>query len=216
MRDLTELIQNLTENSFLKRLAIVGGQDDALLIALSPLFKSTHAYSDDARIAPYEDPEKGIAFYQMPTREVIDQLSRYDVILFERSIHRLTDLEQLWVYDKIGHYQELYIVEWDFTGSLDAFTRAFMDITPLCTLARGILNRFVSDGRIEIESAAKGRTNVHVHTRQDLVSYYKYVMPNYFNYGEKDFLRRLGGLPLPITLWEGFDLFKIQKAEPRS
>ncbi|MDL1900872.1 hypothetical protein FBR02_08890 [Anaerolineae bacterium CFX9] len=210
--DLTEQILNLVENPHFKTLVEVGAHDDLRSVHLAQHFKQVFCYHEFLKVPERE--EGNLTVRRVPYLDVLDELHRYDVVLIENEFHHFPDIWQMWTYERLGRYQELLLVEWDMTGNNNYFYSAFQNCAPLCQLTREIMNRFISDKKIEIEAAVKGRYVETIETRQDLVDYYRYILPDHYPFGEKDFMRRAAGTQYPLELWEGFDLFKIRRTAP--
>lgn len=208
--NLTDIILSMVPKAQYKSIVQIGAHDDSRTLELAEHFKHVYAFYEFSKI-----PERAEANYEirrLPYIEVLNQLERFDVILLENEFHHFPDILQMWTYARLGRFQEMLLVEWDFTGSNNFFYSAFQNCTPLCTLTREILSRFISDGVVEIEATAKGRYEYRFNSRHDLIEHYRFILPDHFPFGEKDFLRRIAGVQYPHTVWEGFDVFKLRRA----
>lgn len=194
-----------------KTLVQVGAHDDTLARPLAAHFKSVACLSTVLRIDDYDDGPLSVR--RASYLDVLADFHRYDVVLLENAFHHLPDLWQMWTYERLGRYQELLLVEWDQTGNADVFHRAFQNRAPLCSITREVMNRFLAEGEIVIESAVKGRYSAHIRARSDLLDYFRYILPDHYAFGEKEFLRHTGGITYPLELWEGFDLFKVRRPD---
>ncbi|MCS7070412.1 MAG: hypothetical protein NZM00_02830 [Anaerolinea sp.] len=209
MTSLLDQILTLTPGTQHKTLVLVGAYDDTLARPLADHFKTVECVSPWLTMP--DEVRGNLLLRRGSYLEVLENFHRYDVVLVEKAFYRFPDLWQMWTYDRLGRYQELLLVEWDFTGTLEHFHRAFQDRTPLCQIARAVLNRFLAEQEIVIEAAVKGRYDVSIRARSELIEYFRYYLPDHYPFGEKEFLRRTGGLAYPLELWEGFDLLKIRR-----
>lgn len=192
-----------------KTLVQIGAYDDTLAAPLAGAFKSVACLSSQLRSTPYTSGN--LIVDRAGYLDILADFHRYDVVVIENAFHHFPDLWQMWTYERLGRYQELLLVEWDFTGNAEPFYRAFQNRAPLCQLTREILSRFLGEGEIVIEAALKGRYTAQIRARSELLDYFRYILPEHYPFGEKDFLRRTGGLTYPLELWEGFDLFKVRR-----
>lgn len=211
MMSLLDHILTLTPGAQHKTLVHVGAYDDTLARPLAAHFKSVDCISTSLTIP--DEGQGNLLLRRGSYLEVLENFHRYDVVLAEKAFFLFPDLWQMWTYDRLGRYQELLLVEWDFTGTTDYFHRAFQNRAPLCQITRDILNRFLAEQEIVIEATAKGRYSAEIKARSELIEYFRYYLPEHYPFGEKEFLRRTGGLTYPLDLWEGFDLYKVRRVD---
>lgn len=44
-----------------------------------------------------------------------------------------------------------------------------------------------------------------------MIDYFKFMLPDHWQFGEEEFLSKIKDLKYPYLLWEGFDLFQIKR-----
>jgi len=57
----------------------------------------------------------------------------------------------------------------------------------------------------------KDKFESKINSREEMINFFKFMLPDHWKYGEKEFLNAIKNLNYPITLWEGYDLFSIKK-----
>jgi hypothetical protein len=199
----------MVEQPGTKSLVEIGAHDDQDALELARHFKQVHSHYEFVKIP--ERREGNLDIKKVPYLDVLKQLEQYDVILLKNEFHHFPDIWQMWTYDKLSPRQELLLVEWDFRGTNNHYYSSFQNCRPLCELTREVLGRFVDAGIITIEEQAKGKYEEVFPSREALIDYYRFLLPDHWKFGEKMLFSKIAGAEYPVPIWEGFDLFKIGK-----
>ncbi len=209
MKTTIELVLELIKDPRNKTILEVGGHDDSLTLDLAKHFKHVYSYYEFLKIPERE--ENNFTIKKKSFLSVLDSVNKYDVILLENEFHHIPDIWQMWTYDKLKNNQELLLQEWNFTGTVNYYYRSFQNCKPLCGLTRSILRNFVRNKIISIEKIEKGGYEDIVNNKEEMIAFYKFILPDHWRYGEKEFMKKIEKITYPYKLWEGFDLIKIGK-----
>lgn len=207
--NITDQILQLIDHPENKTIVEIGAHEDSETRALAQHFKHVYSYYEFLKIPDRE--EDNITIKKIPYLEILDQLQNFDVILLENEFHHFPDVWQMQTYDKLTPNQNLFLVEWDFTGSTNDFYHAFQNCRPLCELTREILQKFVKNGYIKIQKQMKGKFEDEIHTPEEMIAHFQFQLPDHWRYGEKEFREKIRSIQYPITLWEGYDIFAISR-----
>ena len=205
----TNLLLQFVDQTKQKKILEIGAHEDSETIALAKHFQKVCSYYEFLKIP--ERSEKNIELRKMPYLEVLSKLPAFDVILIENEFHHFPDIWQMWTYDKLLTSQDLFLVEWDFTGNTDQYYLCFQNCRPLCQITREVLDKFISKKIVRIEHQAKGKYEEEIKSRTDMINYHKFLVPDHWRFGEADFLRKIENQSYPLTLWEGFNFYHIKK-----
>lgn len=44
-----------------------------------------------------------------------------------------------------------------------------------------------------------------------MINHFKFTLPDHYPFGEKEFLEKIKDLKFPFVMWEGFDLYSVNK-----
>ncbi len=206
---LTEQILQLIENPKDKTILEVGSHDDSEPVDLANYFKKVLAYYEYVKIP--ERSEGNIEIKKIPFTQILQDLSKYDVLLMENEFHHFPDVWQMQTYDRLQPQQELLLIEWNGMGTVNELYRSFQNCKPLCDLTQQILNDFVSKGFVRIEKTVEGRYEEHYDSLEELTNYFKFMLPDHWKYGEKEFMGKVSKFVFPVDLWEGYRIYKIRR-----
>jgi hypothetical protein len=206
---LSKLISQLINSQKNKILLEVGAHDDTESIELAKNFKKVYAYYEFVKIP--ERNEANLEIKRLPFLEILKDFDRFDVVLMENEFHHFPDIWQMWTYDKLNKNQELLIVEWNKKGNNNEYYQCFQNCEPLCNLTKQIMNKFVAEGVIKIENILEGSYIDEFNSEKEIVNNFKFMLPDHWKYGEKEFMQKIKNLQYPVKLSEGFDIFKIVK-----
>lgn len=117
--DLDKLILDQIEDGQNKILLEVGSHDDELTMKLAPHFKKIYSYYEYVKIP--ERTEGNVEIKKLPYVEVLKQLEKFDVILMVNEFHHFPDIWQKQTFEKLNKNQQLFLIEWDFSGNTDYF-----------------------------------------------------------------------------------------------
>jgi hypothetical protein len=205
-----QILDQITEPAN-KNLLEVGAHDDSLTNQLAKSFRHVYAYYEYVKIP--ERQAANITIRKKPFPTVLKHLHDYDVLLMENEFHHFSDIWQMQTYDALKTDQTMLLVEWDFTGNVNQYYSAFQNCRPLCDLTREILEKFSQDEQIEITNIIKGKYQDTINSSQEMTEYFQFILPDHWKYGEKEFMQRIAAVEYPTALWEGYDLFIINKME---
>jgi hypothetical protein len=211
--DLVSAILKVIEAPHQKSLLQVGAHDDQNTLQLSQHFKHVCNWYEYLKIPEYA--EGNVELRKMPFLETLERLKEFDVLLMQNEFHHFPDIWQMWTYDRLAAGQDLLLVEWDLTGNMDDYYSAFQNCRPLCGLTQEILDRFVHNGSVEIVRRLKGRSEEIIDSEQNLTTFFQFLLPDHWRFGEKEFRSRIRGISYPFTMWEGFEMIHIRSKTPK-
>lgn len=207
--NLADLIVANVADSQNKTILEVGSHGDKLTLELALKFKKVYSYYEFLKIP--ERVENNIEIKKLPYLSVLNKLDDFDVILLENEFHHFPDVWQMWTYEKLKPHQKLFLVEWDFSGNSNQYYESFQNCRPLCELTRQILKQSVEKGLIKITKTEKSKYETVINSKEEMIDYYKFMLPDHWKFGEKEFMEKIKDLSYPLTLSDGFDLFVIEK-----
>jgi hypothetical protein len=119
----------------------------------------------------------------------------------------------MWTYKKLSNKQELLIVEWNKKGNYNKYYKCFQNCCPLRSLTKEILDKFVSKKIITITNKIDGIYEDVIKSEKEMGDYYKFMLPDHWEFGEKEFLKKINKIKYPIKLWDGYRIYKILRNE---
>lgn len=207
--NLDKLILEQIDDSQNKTLLEVGSHDDELTMKLAQHLKKIYSYYEYVKIP--ERAEGNIEIKKLPYVEVMKQLEKFDVILMVNEFHHFPDIWQKQTFEKLNKNQQLFLIEWDFSGNNDYFHQAFQDCGPLCKITKNILDKAVENKVIKINNKITSKYETTFGSKEEMINHFKFILPDHYPFGEKEFLEKIKDLKFPFVMWEGFDLYLINK-----
>lgn len=205
---LIEHIQELIEDPERKTLLQVGAHDDEFTKELARYFKKVYLYSEFVKISPYT--KGNIDVKKISYKDLINKLNEFDVLYMDNEFHHLPDIYQMWTYEKLLPNQILIIKEWD-TQKKDPYYKCFQDCRLLHKLTKEILEKFQKRGIINVEKVYQ-KESYSYESKESMIEYFKYVLPDHWKFGEKDLFELLKNAKFPIKINEGYFIYKVTKA----
>lgn len=206
--DILESVLNNITSPQDKSLLEIGSHDDELTLELAKHFKQVYSFYEFLKIQPYK--KGNIEVKKVDYDKVLESLDNYDVILLNNEFHHFSDLQQLKTYYQLSKDQELILAEWDFSGTVNDYYKNFQNCRFLCKHSREILNDLSSKKIIKITNQEKINYVVTFSSKQEAIDFFKFLLPDHYKFGKKEFLKMLDNSKFPLNLWEGSDVFYIK------
>lgn len=206
---ITDQIVNMIKDSKNKTLLEVGSHDDTETLELAKYFKKVYSYYEYLKIS--ERTEGNIEIKKKNYLDVLKDLNKFDVLLMENEFHHFPDIWQMWTYKKLRKGQELFIVEWNQQGNSNEYYKFFQNCLPLCKLTQEVLNKFVLEGLIKILSKTDGNYEETIVNKKEMINYYKFMLPDHWEFGKNQFLKKIKDTRYPIRISEGYTIYQIVK-----
>lgn len=205
----TDHILQFVDQPANKTIVEIGAHEDSETLNLAKHFKHVFSYYEYLKIPERE--QGNISVKKMPYPKILEQLQSFDVILLENEFHHFPDIWQMQTYDKLQKKQILFLVEWDLTGNSNEYYQIFQNCRPLCQITREVLDQFVRTKRIKVQKQIKGKYENIINSPKEMIEYFKFMLPDHWQYGKEQFLEKIKTIIYPLKLWEGFDIFVITK-----
>jgi len=73
------------------------------------------------------------------------------------------------------------------------------------------LDKAVENKIIKINNKITSKYETTFGSREEMINHFKFTLPDHYPFGEKEFLEKIKDLKFPFVMWEGFDLYSVNK-----
>lgn len=200
---------NVVKNSKDKTLIVIGIHEDKPIRELAKHFKKVFSCYEFLKIKNLK--QKNFEIIKEPLTDSINRLKKFDIIFISAEMHHFPDNLQLAVFYNLKKNQELILDEPRNVGSMEFYYRDFQNCEPLCVLTRYILKQMVKRKVIKIESIKHFKEYTRFKNSKDMISFYKFILPDHYKYAEKIFLEKIKKTHFPVSLKSNATMYKIKR-----
>lgn len=190
-----------------KRILQIGAHDDEFTKILSKHFKKVSLHFEFIKIPEYK--KGNVEVRKTPLSKLINEFCKFDVLFMENEFHHFPDIYQMKTYNNLLSNQNLIIKEWDTTNQ-DPYYKCFQDCRLLHQLTKEILNKFVNKDLINVKEIYQ-EDPYSYESSEEMIEYFKYILPDYWEFGKNDLTELMKSAKFPIRINEGYFLYNVTK-----